>query len=106
MEYSVEYRSGKNGGVGRCDVSIIMTKKDPSLKLITKTQTIDTELQLPHEEEYTKVFTNLFKCNKTSKVNIRQTIESAKELAEIKHGNNKGMTNMFQRLSKTMSYET
>ena len=41
-------------------IFILMKKKDPSLKLITENQTIDTELQSPHGEEYTKVFTNIF----------------------------------------------
>ena len=75
-----------------------MKKTDPTLKLITDNTSIDTVMQFPKGEDYTKVFTNLVKDNRTSTVYVTHKIESAKSVSDLKHGNNSDMTNIFSTL--------
>ena len=55
-------------------------------------------MQFPKGEDYTKVFTNLVKDNRTSTVYVTHKIESAKSVSDLKHGNNSDMTNTFSTL--------
>ena len=77
---------------------LAMKMKDPTLKLISNKTVINTELQFPEGNDYTNVFTKIIKCPKTSRVCISHKIESAKSIAELKYGNNKEMTKIFDTL--------
>ena len=88
------------------NIFIAMKMKDPTLKLISNETVIDTELQFPEGNDYTNVFTKIIKCPKTSRVYISHKIESAKSIAELKYGNNKEMTNIFDTLIANGAYLT
>ena len=75
-----------------------MKKTDPTLKLITDNDSIDTIMQFPKGEDYTKVFTNIVKDNITSTVYVTHKIESKKSVPDLKHGNNSDMTNISSTL--------
>ena len=80
------------------NIFISIKMKDPTLKITSNETVIDTELQFPDGNDYTNVFTKLIKCPKTSRVYISHKTESAKSIAELKYGNNKEMTNIFDTL--------
>ena len=75
-----------------------MKKTDPTLKLIGDNISIDTVIQFPKGEDYTKVFTILVKDNRTSTVYVTHKIESARSVSDLRHGNNSDMTNIFSIL--------
>ena len=75
-----------------------MKRTDPTLKLIGDNISIDTVIQFPKGEDYTKVFTILVKDNRTSTVYVTHKIESARSVSDLKHGNNSDMTNIFSIL--------
>ena len=83
-----------------------MKMKDPALKIISNEIVIDTELQFPDGNDYTNVFTKLIKCPRTSRVYISHKIESAKSITELKYGNNKEITNIFDTLIANGAYLT
>ena len=72
-----------------------MKNTDPTLKLITENASIDTVIQFPKGDDYTKLFTNLFKDNRTSTVHITHKIESTKSVSDLKKGTNNDMTHIF-----------
>ena len=75
-----------------------MKKIDPTLKLITENASIETVMQFSKGDNDTKLFTNIFKDNKTSTVYITHKIESAKSVSDLKNGTNNDMTNIFYAL--------
>ena len=77
------------------NIFISMKRTDPTLKLIGDNISIDTVIQFPKGEDYTKVFTILVKDNRTSTVYVTHKIESARSVSDLKHGNNSDMTNIF-----------
>ena len=88
------------------NIFIAMKMKDPTLTLISNKTVIDTELQFPEGNDYTNVFTKIIKYPNTSRVYISHKIESAKSIAELKYGNNKEMTNIFDTLIANGAYLT
>ena len=91
-------KSNINIALAHLNIFISMKKTDPTLKLITDNSSIDTVMQFPKGEDYTKVFTNLIKDNRTSTVYVTHKIESAKSVSDLKHGNNSDMTNILSTL--------
>ena len=88
------------------NIFIPMKIKDPTLKIFSNEIVIDTELQFPDGNDYTNVFTKLIKCPRTSRVYISHKIESAKSITELKYGNNKEITNIFDTLIANGAYLT
>ena len=81
-----------------------MKMKDPMLKIISNEVVIDTELKFTDGNDYTNVFTNIIQCPKTSRVYLSHKIESVRSIAELKYGNNKAMTNIFNTLVANGAY--
>ena len=91
----VKGRSNINVALVHLNIFIAIKKIDPTLKLITEKASIDTVIQFPKGDDYTKLFTNLFKDNRTSTVYITHKMESAKSVSDLKHGTNNNMTHIF-----------
>ena len=93
-------RSKLNIVLAHLNIFIAMKKTNPTLKVVTNNDSIDTIMQFPKGEDYTKVFTNIVKDNITSTVYVAHEIESAKSVPDLKHGNKRDMTNIFSTLVK------
>ena len=61
----VKGRSNLNVALAHLNIFIALKKIDPTLKLITDNSSIDTVMQFTKGDDYTKVFINLFKDNRT-----------------------------------------
>ena len=94
----VKGKSTVNVALSHLNIFIAMRKTDLTLKLITENASIDTVMQFPKGDDYTKVFMNLFKDTRTSSVYITHKIEPAKSVLDLKHGTNSDMTNIFSTL--------
>ena len=91
-------RSKLNIALAHLNIFITMKKTDLTLKFITDNASIDTIIQFPKGEDYTKVFTNIVKDNRISTVYVTHKSESAKSVSYVKHGNNSDLTNTFSTL--------
>ena len=92
--------SNVNVAVAHRNIFSAMKLKDPTLKIITpQNDIIDTLLQFPEGNDYTKTFTKIIKDSKDSRrIYISHHIESARGLGELKHGSKQDMSNIFDTL--------
>ena len=91
---------------GCSNLNVAVKMKESTLKVLTETKTIDTEIQFLIGDDYTKEFCKLIKCNKTSRVYMSHKIKSAKSISELKYGNNTNMAKIFSVLVENSGYLT